>query len=230
MKETITIKSKLTLRKIKSYAGIIACVAFYLSSQALAEDKISENKVITNKSVSFYKGHKSDLKQIESHLNNIKYLSAKFIQESSDGNLVEGKFFLSRPGKMRIEYLADPKIIIIVNGSILSYHDVELDEVSRLRTNTTPASFLTRPHISFSSKDVEVTNIKKTPSRLKVSVMKKNRKEAGEFSLIFSRNPLEFIKMEVKNDLDQIVGVTLAEKNFTSPISKKLFIIKKSSD
>lgn len=225
MKETTTIKSKLTFRNIKSYAGIIACVAFYLSSQALAANKITEDK-----SVNFYKGYKADLKQIESHLNNIKYLSAKFIQESSDGNLVEGKFFLSRPGKMRIEYLANPKIIIIVNGSILSYHDVELDEVSRLRTNTTPASFLTRPNISFSSKDVELTNINKTPSRIKVSVMKKNRKEAGEFSLIFARNPLQFIKMEVKNDLDQVVGVTLSEKDFTSPITKKLFIIKKSSD
>ena len=46
----------------------------------------------------------SDLSQIELYLNNIKNLSAKFVQETSDGNIAEGKFFLSRPGKMRIEY------------------------------------------------------------------------------------------------------------------------------
>jgi len=201
-----------------SYASLITCVAFcFMASPAYALD-------------SKFDEHRPELEQIESYLNNIKNLSAKFIQETSDGNMSEGKFFLSRPGKMRIEYLAQPKIIIAVNGSVLSYFDVELDEISRLSTNTTPASFLTRENISFFAKDVEITNIKKTANQIKVSVMKKNRKEAGEFSLIFSTNPLRFIKMEVKNDLDQIIGVTLSNTDFTTPISDKLFILKKSSN
>lgn len=32
--------------------------------------------------------------------------------------------------------------------------------------------------------------------------------------------------MEVKNDLDQIVTVTLRDLNFSNPLSKNLFIIK----
>lgn len=209
-------KLKLKFKTIISYAGLITCVAFYfISSQAFAAEKFLE----------FSEENRKDLQQIETYLNGIKNLSAKFIQESS-GSVVEGKFFLSRPGKMRIEYLAQPKILIVVNGSVLSYYDVELDEVSHLSTNTTPASFLTRANISFEAKDVEVTKIKKSDDQIKVSVMKKNRKEAGEFSLIFSTNPLRFIKMEVKNDLDQIVMVTLTNIDFTSAISDKLFVIK----
>ncbi len=127
---------------------------------------------------------------------------------------------------MRIEYLAQPKILIIVNGAVLAYQDVELEETSHISTNTTPASFLTRQNISFSAKDVEITNVKKSADQIKVSLMKKNRKEAGEFSLIFANNPLRFIKMEVKNDLDQIVTVTLRDLNFSNPLSKNLFIIK----
>jgi outer membrane lipoprotein-sorting protein len=171
-----------------------------------------------------------ELKQIESYLNNIKNLSAKFVQETSDGNIVEGKFFLSRPGKMRIEYATQPKIIIVVNGSVLSYYDVELDEISHLSTNTTPASFLTRPNISFDAKDVEITDFKKSANQIKVSVMKKNRKEAGEFSLVFALNPLRFLKMEVKNDLNQIIGVTLLDTDFSSDISDKMFILKKANN
>ena len=131
---------------------------------------------------------------------------------------------------MRIEYLSQPKILIVVNGSVLSYFDVELDEISHLSTNTTPASFLTRSNISFAAKDVEITNVKKSANQLKISVMKKNRKEAGEFSLIFATNPLRFTKMEVKNDLDQVVGVTLSDIDMVTPISDKMFVIKKSSD
>lgn len=219
MIQKLTIQNlKLRLTAAISYASLITCVAFYLSAApAFAGDKKFDE-------------YGADLAQIELYLNNIKNLSAKFIQETSGGNVAEGKFYLSRPGKMRIEYLAQPKIIIAVNGSVLSYYDVELDEVSRLSTNTTPASFLTRENISFAAKDVEITNIKKSAGQIKVSVMKKNRKEAGEFSLIFATNPLRFIKMEVKNDLDQIIGVTLTDVDFKSPISDKMFVIKKSSN
>jgi len=205
-------------KTIISYAMcIITCVAFYFSSyeKSLAAEKIN-----------FLEQYSKELSQIETYLNNIHDLSAKFIQESSGGKIIEGNFFLSRPGKMRIEYLAQPKILIVVNGAVLAYQDIELEETSHISTNTTPASFLTRQNISFLAKDVEITNVKKSTDQIKVSLMKKNRKEAGEFSLIFASNPLRFIKMEVKNDLDQIVTVTLRDLNFSNPLSKNLFIIK----
>lgn len=129
-------------------------------------------------------------------------------------------------GKMRVEYLADPKIVIVVNGAVLSYYDVELDEISHLSTNTTPASFLTRPNIFFAAKDIEVTNVEKTPSQISISLVKKNRKDAGEFTLVFDLNPLRFVKMKVKNDLDQIVSVTLSNIDFNSAIPNKFFILK----
>jgi len=208
-----------TFKALISYASLVTCVAFFSFEAVAAEKKqdLAEN-------------YKSDLQQVENYLNNIKNLSAKFVQESAEGNLVEGKFLLSRPGKMRIEYSAQPKVIVVVNGAVLSYFDVELDEISRLSTNTTPASFLTRENISFSAKDVEITNVKKTTGQIKISVMKKNRKEAGEFSLIFSTNPLRFDKMEVKNDLDQTIRVTLSDIDFISPISDKMFVLKKASN
>lgn len=206
----------------KSYA-LNLCIAFFCIStpqSAFAQSK-------------FLNQYSQELTQIENFLNNIKTLTCRFIQ-NSNGSTVEGKFYLSRnkesSGKMRVEYLADPKVLIVVNGAILSYQDIELDEVSRLSTNTTPASFLTRPNISFSAKDVEITNVTKSNNEIKVSVMKKNRKEAGEFSLIFKLDPFEFVKMEVKNDLEQIIAIQLKNIDFQSKISDKLFTIKNNDN
>lgn len=173
--------------------------------------------------------YKTEISQVEEFLNNISNLKANFIQIINDSK-VEGIFYLSRnkekAGKMRIEYLSEPKVLIVVNGSILSYHDIELDEISRLSTNTTPASFLTRPNIAFSSKDIEITNIIKDQDQIKISLLKKNRKDAGEFSLIFRTSPLEFIKMEVKNDLGQEILISLKNIEFPNSISNNFFIIK----
>jgi outer membrane lipoprotein-sorting protein len=174
----------------------------------------------------FLTEYKSELGEIENYLQNIKYLTATFTQESPNGNITHGKFYLSRPGKMRVEYDKPSKILVIANGSILTYQDLELDETSYLTTSKTPAAFLTRSNISFSAKDVEITNFVRGKNFIKVSVVKKNNKESGEFSLIFQTSPLKFSKMEVKNDLDETTIVTLNETKFGEKIDNKLFVVK----
>lgn len=215
-------------KNLISYAQCFAtCVAFYFVSLLWSQNSFAKDSNTSKENL--LQQYASELSQIENYLNNIQNLSAKFIQETSDGSLVQGKLFLSRPGKMRVEYDGSPKILVIVNGSVLAYQDVELDETSYLSTNTTPASFLTRSNISFSAKDVELTNVKKSNGQIKVSVMKKNRKEAGEFSVIFDSNPLQFVKMEVKDDLGQLTQVTLSDVNLSKAISSKMFVIKNNN-
>ena len=201
------------------------------SSQISLAEEVSKTKK-PKKSVS-YSEFSEDIAKVENYLNSIQNLSAKFTQQSASGS-VEGKFYLVRnqnsAGKMRVEYLKKPKIRIIVNGAVLSYIDVELEEISRLSTNSTPASLLTRPQISFTAKDVEITDISKNDDLLKISLMKKNRKEAGEFSLFFKLNPIEFVKMEVKNDLNQIVAVTLRDVDLETKISDQVFFVKSQEE
>ena len=171
---------------------------------------------------------KSDLLKIENYLNNIAHLNADFTQEL-DGEKTKGRFFLSRnnkkSGKMRVEYLDKPKILVVVNGPVLYYQDIELDETSTISTNTTPASFLTRPKISFTATDVTIANINNTSNEIEVSLIKKNRPDAGEFTLVFSKNPWQFLKMQVKNELEQKIIVYLSNIKF-SENSNSLFIVK----
>lgn len=216
MRKFITQKIyKYNFNKI-GYASFKACIAFFCCIFLASNSYAKTNFLVKNK---------FELDQIEEYLNNIKNLSADFMQKSEDGK-AQGKFFLSRPGKMRVEYNKGPKILIVVNGSVLTYKDLELDEISNLGTNTTPASFLTRPHISFSAKDVEVVDFSKNDDFMKVSVIKKNGKEAGEFSLVFKNEPLGFVKMEVKNDLGQVTEITLKNIDFPNEIDNNLFYIR----
>jgi outer membrane lipoprotein-sorting protein len=173
--------------------------------------------------------HKKELSQIENYLNNIKFLNADFIQESENGDIARGKLFLARPGKMRIEYKSPQKLSIVVNNSVLAYSDLELEETSYLTTNSTPASFLTRKNFSFSAIDIEVTDFKKYEHSIKVSLLKKNKKSAGIFSLVFQTNPLKFVQMAVKNDLDETTKVYFTNSIFGQKIDDDLFVIKNNN-
>jgi outer membrane lipoprotein-sorting protein len=187
---------------------------------------VSTNQALAKSSNDIFVKNKTDLLKIQEYLNNIKFLKTDFIQKTSDGNISTGKFFLSRPGKMRVEYGDPTPLLIIANGSVLSYTDVELEETSFLTTNSTPASFLTRKNFSFNSKDVQITDFEKSDDFIKVGIVKKNKKEAGIFRLIFSTNPMRFIKMEVKNDLDELTQVEFVDAKFGEKISDKMFVVK----
>ena len=222
MRKYITQIIKLIKHTTKSYARFVSCVAFCFIGLAISFTEAHALKLTDQ--------NKKHLTQIENYLNSITYLSANFIQESPDKSIIEGLFYLSRPGKMRVEYTTNPKILIIVNGSVLSYIDVELDETTHLSTNATPASFLTRKNISFNAKDVEITKIVDNENTITVSILKKNKREAGEFTLTFQKNPFKFIKMEVKNELGEKTSIILTKTNFTKKLSNRLFITKKDED
>lgn len=196
--------------------NIFATILFLvISTQSFAAEKVD-----------FLTKYKTELTGVENYLNNIKFLTANFKQESENGAIANGKLFLSRPGKMRVEYDKSTPILIVVNGSVLAYTDLELEETSYLTTNSTPASFLTRGNFSFSAADVEITDFSKTNDFIKVGIRKKNKKEAGIFRLVFKANPIEFVQMEVKNDLDEITKVSFLDSKFGQPIDDKIFIVK----
>ena len=57
-----------------------------------------------NQKTNLLLNNKSDLALIENYINNIKFLEADFLQEAADKTVINGKLWLSRPGKIRIEY------------------------------------------------------------------------------------------------------------------------------
>ncbi|MCE3254629.1 MAG: lipoprotein chaperone [Rickettsiaceae bacterium] len=183
------------------------------------------NSLLAKPGTDFISQNKVDLLQIENYLNNIKFLKATFVQEAPSGNS-SGKFFLARPGKMRIEYEKPSPLLIVARDNVLAYSDLELDETSYVSTNSTPASFLTRKNFSFSAKDVEVVGFEKNDNFIRVAIVKKNKKEAGTFTLVFQRDPLKFVKMEVKNDLDEVTKVSFTTTKFDEAIDDKMFIVK----
>ena len=118
--------------------SLVICLLFIVStvnftiSVAFANSKESEQQNFSS--------YKADLIQIENYLNNISHLSSDFIQELDNQKTV-GKFYLSRngkkAGKMRIEYLDKPKILVVVNGAVLHYQDIELDQLLDITSSAT---------------------------------------------------------------------------------------------
>jgi outer membrane lipoprotein-sorting protein len=138
-------------------------------------------------------GERKSLGRIESYLDDIKTLSAQFLQVSSDGSVATGGLFMSRPGKIRFEYDPPSTILLASDGVFLIYIDKELEQKTHVWLSNTPIGFLTENNVKLTG-DVTVTKFSMGSNIFKVTLVRTMDPEDGDITLIFSDKPLALRK------------------------------------
>ena len=208
-------------------------ISFFLSPSISFADSKKEDVNSQN-----YQNFKEEISKIESYLNSINNITASFQQRTFEGEINKSKLIASNNGKLliskksnslpkiRIEYLDSPKILIIINGSVIAYKDIDLDETSYLKTSITPASFLIQKNISFSNKNFQITNIDKKTDQITINLLQKDNKDFSDFKITFNLEPTSLKQIEVVNNLGQKTIFTLTAIDNSSLIANNKFTIK----
>ncbi len=166
---------------------------------------------------------RADVGRIEAYLNRIRTLKARFLQVSSTGDLSEGTLFISRPGKLRIEYDPPVPILIVADRGVLTYFDKELKQVSEIDLESTPAGILVQETISFFSGDFTLTRFKRQADVARVTLVRTEDPLEGSLTLIFSDRPLILRKWIVTDAQGVKTTVSLLKTRFGLPLNPELF-------
>ena len=71
-----------------------------------------------------------------------------------------GKFSISKPGKLRIEYKKDNKLLIVADGKWLHYFDTDLNEIQSIIIQKSPAWILLKKNINLKN-DFNIKKLEK---------------------------------------------------------------------
>lgn len=149
-----------------------------------------------------------DVQRIETYLNELKSVSAGFLQIGDNGNLRHGQIAIQRPGKMRVTYDAPDKDFIVADGTFLHMWDHEMQQQSSVPAGSGLASFILRDKISLSG-DVTVTRFLRYPAKIELSLVSAKEPEEGELTLIFEDKPLKLRQWRVLDPQGRTTGVNL---------------------
>ena len=166
---------------------------------------------------------KAIVKRVETYMNGITTLQSTFFQQSSTNEFAEGEIYLSRPGQMRIEYKPPNPTLIIAKGKYLSYIDKELQNVTYIPVEDTPAGFLLNGRISFDPKKVAFHEVAQENGAIFLSVGEKNDPFAGRLTLIFRTDPLSLRKWSVVDAQGTTTDIVLTDPFFGGKIDPKMF-------
>ena len=167
------------------------------------------------------------LNQLENYLNQFNNISSQFIQSSSDGSQLTGKILISKPGKLRIEYKKDNKLLIVADGKWLHYFDTDINEVQSVIIEKSPAWILLKKNINLKN-DFNIKKLEKKSGKITLTIVDKHFENIEKIELIFSANPIGLKKWIVTDY--QEVETTIAllnikkEKKKFNPKNFKLII------
>ncbi len=165
---------------------------------------------------------RADIARVETYLNGIRTLHARFMQVAPNGGTAEGQAWLQRPGRLRFEYDPPSPFLLVGGNGLLVFHDSKLGQTSNIPLGSTPLGLLLQDNLRLSG-DITVAGIARGPGQLQVSLFRTKSPADGTLTLIFADAPLALRQWTVLDAQRQETRISLSNVELGGSFSQKLF-------
>lgn len=208
------------------FRRILTAPIFMAAAIALAT--VSAPAVAAPKAVALSAQDQATLARVEQYLNSVHTLQSKFIQVAPNGHQTTGTFYLSRPGKMRLEYDPPVKDFVVADGAFLFYWDGEMRQQSSAPIGSTLADFILRKEVRLAG-DVTVTDVFQAPGVVEVSLVETKDPGKGTLTLMFEDRPFQLRKWRVLDAQGLTTEVALVNPRTGVQFDAGMFYFKEPS-
>ena len=171
----------------------------------------------------------ADLMKIENYLNSVSTLEANFVQMASNGATSEGKLYISKPSKIRMEYAAPTDVLIVGNGDEIIFHDKELDQITNIDYDDVPGTKILTDTIKIDNKILKVADFYKDSGSTTITLEYQKNKDMGPITLVFNNNPFELKQWKIIDPQSVEVTLSLYDLTANKPLDENLFSYKVKS-
>lgn len=141
--------SKISTKYIGLYVKITLILSIFFLPSEIKAERLSDQKT-----------PEKDIQRIEDYFNNITTVTSQFVQTTSNGEISQGKLYISKPGKLRIEYNPPNHILMVADGKNIFVYDNDLSSTSIFEINETPARILLSKSLKI-GKDIKLTDMQR---------------------------------------------------------------------
>ncbi len=171
----------------------------------------------------------SALRQVQSYMEEVRSLEAKFLQRAPNGSVTHGKLFMERPGFVRFDYTDETPFLIVADGKTLNFVDYEIGQVTKWPLKKTPLRALLGGSIDLASLqariELEPAGI---PDLLALVARDPENPEQGEITLYFHQRPsepsgLQLASWSVVDAKGEITYVELTDQTVNTQLAENLW-------
>jgi len=164
----------------------------------------------------------ADIARIQTYLNSLRSLKARFLQVAPDGGVTQGTVWLVRPGRMRFEYDKPSPLLLVAGHGLVVFHDEQLQQTSNIPIGSTPLGILLADNVALSG-SVTLTGLSRQPGQITVSLVRTASPADGSLTLIFADDPLTLKQWVVDDAQRRETRVSLYDAQLGGTYDSKLF-------
>ncbi|MBR1915129.1 MAG: outer membrane lipoprotein carrier protein LolA [Alphaproteobacteria bacterium] len=168
----------------------------------------------------------TDIKKIEDYLNSMTTMESSFVQMASNGATSEGKLYISKPSKIRMEYAPPTDVLIVGNGDEIIFHDRELDQITNIDYDDIPGTKILIDTIKIDNQTLKVTDFYKDAGSTTITLEYAKQKDMGPMTLVFSNKPFELKQWKIIDPQSVEVTLSLYDTMINEPLDENLFSYK----
>jgi outer membrane lipoprotein-sorting protein len=173
----------------------------------------------------FDRQDKEDLSRISDYLNSIKTMEGGFVQIGPDGGVTTGKFYISKPGKMRFDYDPPTPTLVVANGLSIIVYNTKLNTADRYPLSATPLNLLLSDNVSL-LRSSYVTGLERQEGSLIVKARSSDRAMSGSITIVFAAPALELRQWTVVDGQGLATTVSLRNVQTGMAIPDAIFGVK----
>lgn len=167
---------------------------------------------------------------ISDYLNSFKTLQGEFTQISPKGNMSQGIFYISKPGKMRFEYAPPNPFLIVSDGTWLTIKNVKKEKGDQFPLSQTPLRLVLGNKVDI-ARDTNILDFQDQDGMTTVTVEdKKNTLGSGQLTLVYDQARKALQQWIVTDGKGRKTTVSLENLQPGIEPDPKLFVVKIKRD
>ena len=164
------------------------------------------------------------LDAISARLNGVATLKGDFVKINPDGNISQGAFYISKPGKMRFEYKPPTPTLIVADGRTVAVANTRLNTVDRYPLSDTPLDIVLGTDVDLKNSSALVS-IEHQNGSVVIGARSNANMSHANVSLVFSDPGYELRQWTVVDNQGLTTTVALRDVVAGATLSPSLFLL-----
>ena len=164
--------------------------------------------------------------QISGFFNRYKTFSGEFLQIGPRGGISRGMFYISKPGKLRFDYLKPNPFLIVSDGTWVVIKNRKNKRMDHYPLSATPLKLILSNKVNL-RKNARILNVERNDNAIVLTLADKNKAVPGKLTLIYDQKKDTLKEWVVVDGENRRTSISLVTMDGDKPMNPKLFIVRK---
>lgn len=158
------------------------------------------------------------------YLNTITTMQGGFTQQSPDGRIAEGEFFMRRPGRLRFEYFDPYPTVVVADGTWAGVINRQAKTLNQVPLSRTPLYLLLDDNIDLSASG-SIQSVERAPGVVRAKAIDPGDPGQGSITMVFATTPVQLLKWVITDQQGRSSVISLRNVKRGMYIDPRKFVI-----